>query len=637
MIIHRRRPSAADPGTLPAGVTIDGYRIERLLGKGGMGAVYEATQLSLNRRVALKLVAPVLARDPTVRERFRREGPLQAAIDHPHILPVYEAGEAGDDLFIAMRLVRGRTLKQLLAAGQLDHARMFGILCAVAEALDAAHAVGLVHRDVKPQNVLVAARDHAYLADFGVSRAPGEQTLTGSGQLLGSIEYVSPEQIRGEHVTAASDLYALACVLHECLTGLVPFPRESNVAVLWAHLFDPPPRPSEIRPELPPALDAVIAKGMAKEPEHRFESARALIHGAAAGLGREPQPDLDDELSATVFPDGTLVRAAPPPARPARRRTSRARALSPSLGAALTGLLVTAAAGLGGYLVAHNSGGKSQGLRTVSAAGGHLQLTAPGDWKRAPNPARLPGASLSGAVQLSPAGALAASGLVAGTATASGPSGLPAGLAQHTGGARREAVHLGRLEAYRYSGLKLPGLAPRLTVYALPTADRVALIACLPGPGGAGPRLRTCESIAQTVRLRGLRPVPVEPSKGYAKRLTETFASLNEARLAAKRRMSGTSTQAAQASAAQGFVRAYQGAHRRIAAAKPGPAARGPNASLASALTRARNAYRRLASAARQGKTGAYDAARRAARTSEVGVRRALERLTGLGYRLRQT
>jgi serine/threonine protein kinase len=266
---------------LDQGTIVAGYRIDGVLGVGGMAVVYRATQLSLNRPAAMKVITSEASDDPSFRERFRREGQLQAAIDHPHIVTVYEAGESEHGLFLAMRVVRGPTLKDLILSGQLDPARAVLLLTQVAEALDAAHEVGLIHRDVKPQNILVGAHDHAYLADFGLTKAPGGSGLTEEGQFLGTIDYVSPEQARGGNATHCSDIYALTGVLCECLTGEVPFPRPSEPAVLYAHMSDPPPRISERRPDLPPALDDVIAKGMAKDPDDRPGSATELMQDAA--------------------------------------------------------------------------------------------------------------------------------------------------------------------------------------------------------------------------------------------------------------------------------------------------------------------------------------------------------------------
>ena len=262
---------------LEKGTTFAGYRVEGVLGQGGMGVVYEATQLSLNRTVALKLLATNLGDDDAFRERFRREGLLQAAIEHPNIVTVYEAGESEHGLFMAMRLVRGPNLKDMILSRELDAGRSLRILHPIAAALDTAHEAGLIHRDIKPQNILVGARDHAYLADFGLTKAAGEKGLTKTGQFVGTLDYISPEQIRGQTATAASDVYALAAVLYECLTGVVPYPKDSEAAVLYAHMSDETPAVTSERPELPAELDAVIARGMAKEPGDRPATASELL------------------------------------------------------------------------------------------------------------------------------------------------------------------------------------------------------------------------------------------------------------------------------------------------------------------------------------------------------------------------
>jgi len=269
---------------LETGTILAGYRIDALLGKGGMGAVYVATQLSLNRTVALKVLASHLSEDATFRERFRREGLVQAALDHPHIVPIHEAGETDHGLFLAMRLIRGRDLKARIVAGEIDAERTLRVLEPVARAIDAAHQAGLVHRDIKPQNVLVGADDHAYLADFGLGRVGGDAGLTRTGELVGTLDYVAPEQVTGKPATGSSDIYAFAAVLYECLTGAVPYPRDSDAAILYAHVSDPAPVVSAQRPELPAALNAVIARAMAKKPSKRHPSAAALMQEAEAAL-----------------------------------------------------------------------------------------------------------------------------------------------------------------------------------------------------------------------------------------------------------------------------------------------------------------------------------------------------------------
>ncbi len=273
-----------------------------------MGAVYEATQLSLQRVVALKLLAPNLSDDPGFRARFEREGQVQAALDHDHIVTVYEAGTSEFGLFLAMRLIGGPTLKRLILDHELDPRRSVRLLTQVANALDAAHQAGLIHRDIKPQNILIGKGDHAYLADFGLIKAPDEVRLTGTGQFIGTIDYVAPEQIQGEPATPASDVYSLAGVLYECLTGEVPFPKPSEAATLHAHVMSPPPTVSALRPDLPPALDGVIAQGMAKDPWARPTLAVELIQSASRALSSSPSVSSIPVPTQDDRPDGAGER-----------------------------------------------------------------------------------------------------------------------------------------------------------------------------------------------------------------------------------------------------------------------------------------------------------------------------------------
>lgn len=269
---------------LKCGEIVADYRIESVLGQGSMGVVYRATELARHRQVALKVLGGRLGNEPEVQARFEREGRLQAALHHDHIVTTYAAGRSEHGLFLAMRLIEGPTLKDLIRAGELSASRSLAILSQVAHALDEAHAVGLIHRDVKPQNILVGPGDHAYLCDFGLSLAPDEARLTGTGQFLGTIDYVAPEQIQSEPVTAAGDIYALTAVLCECLTGEVPFPKPTDAATLYAQVMEPPPRLTDRRPELPAALDDIVARGMAKEPSERPASATELTDAAQRAM-----------------------------------------------------------------------------------------------------------------------------------------------------------------------------------------------------------------------------------------------------------------------------------------------------------------------------------------------------------------
>jgi predicted Ser/Thr protein kinase len=319
------------------GTVIGGYRVERLLGRGGMGVVYEATQLSLNRRLALKVLHADLRENPSFVERFRREGRLQATLEHPGVVTVHEAGESEHGLFLAMRLVPGTTLAALLRDGSLDAEHALRLLRQVADALDAAHAIGLVHRDVKPRNVLVGEDGRAYLADFGLTRMGADPELTASGELFGTVAYLAPEVIRGEDATAASDRYAFGAMVYECLAGEVVFARPSDAAVLYAHTSEPPPRISDRRTELPPALDAVFERALAKAPLERQPSAAAIVDAVERALGAELIAQLGP-------PAGAREAAAAAPRSAPRRRRARAGRTAVLVAAALTGAAVSGVA-----------------------------------------------------------------------------------------------------------------------------------------------------------------------------------------------------------------------------------------------------------------------------------------------------
>lgn len=300
------RPSL---GVLPTGAEIGAYRVERIIGRGGMGVVYLAEHVQLRRKVALKVLSPELE-DERLRDRFIRESRLAASLDHPNIVSIYDAGDAEGVLYIAMRLVEGGDLGGLIRSdGALHPQRAFVVIGQVGDALDSAHAAGLVHRDVKPANILVVPGvspgepDRVYLTDFGLTRrAASTSGLTRTGQFVGTIDYVAPEQIEGRPVDAAADIYSLGCVLYQCLTGRVPFDRDNEAAVMFAHLSDPPPSITAVRPDLPEALDGVIAQALAKDPKERFSTCASLLAAARAAFESEivaPESGGADGTAAT--------------------------------------------------------------------------------------------------------------------------------------------------------------------------------------------------------------------------------------------------------------------------------------------------------------------------------------------------
>lgn len=280
-----------------------GYRIERRLGRGGMGVLYLAIEPGLERRVALKLIAPEGAADEVFARRFAEESKIAASIEHPNVVPIYAAGEEGGVPYIAMRYVAGADLaRRLTREGRLPPAVAVELVAQVGAGLDAIHAAGLVHRDVKPANVLLSGAEgaeHAYITDFGVARnVAGESGLTQTGRFVGTLDYVAPEQISGGEIDARVDVYALGCLLFKLLTGEVPFPKEGEAAKLFAHLNDPPPAPSLYVPETPPALDDVAIRAMSKSAEGRYPSAGDLGRAAQAAL-RGEAPSLPERTVAT--------------------------------------------------------------------------------------------------------------------------------------------------------------------------------------------------------------------------------------------------------------------------------------------------------------------------------------------------
>ena len=294
------------------------YDLQSLLGVGGMGEVYRAYDTAKDRTVAIKLLRAEMSADAGFQERFRRESRIAARLQEPHVIPVHDFGEINGVLYIDMRLVEGDNLHTVLRRnGPLDPARAVSIVGQVAAALDAAHAGGLVHRDVKPENVLLTSNDFAYLVDFGIAHLGGDSGLTSAGAAIGSCAYMAPERFTGGKVGPAADVYSLACLLYECLTGSAPFPTGELSQLMGAHVMSPPPRPSVTRPGVGFAFDAVIARGMAKHPEERFSSAGDLARAAAA--------------AATVTQVPTAMNPVPSQTAPIRPVAAVPAAQSPSV------------------------------------------------------------------------------------------------------------------------------------------------------------------------------------------------------------------------------------------------------------------------------------------------------------------
>ena len=376
------------------------YRLLRLLGRGGMGEVYEAEDLRKSRIVAVKLIYPQFSGDPALRTRMRAEADIAGRLTEAHIVPIHDYGEIDGEFFVEMRMIEGDSLRALLARdGPLSPARATVIVGQVASALDAAHGAGVLHRDIKPENILITAGDFAYLVDFGIARVAAGPALTEVGAAVGTCRYMAPERFTGDDVTYRADIYSLACVLAECLTGSPPYPAGTTEQLVAAHLTAPVPKPSRLRPGvIPPAFDEVIARGMAKRPGERYRTAGELAAAARAaltssqhaeavtilrhaGATRVPPPSAAKTMARPVAsrPDAAALRGKPRPAPPPGRSvappvlargTQRRPDRRTMIGAAA--LAVLAAVGLIAYLATRSSN------PAPATAAGQTELQFPG-------------------------------------------------------------------------------------------------------------------------------------------------------------------------------------------------------------------------------------------------------------------
>lgn len=343
------------------------YQLQGLLGKGGMGQVYRAYDTQTHRVVAIKLLPEHLAKDQEFEHRFRREARTAASLNDPHVVPIHSFGEIDGRLYVDMRLVEGRDLGKFIAesGGRLSPAQTVAVIEQVAAALDSAHQVGLVHRDVKPSNVLVAkARDFVYLIDFGIARATTDTALTNTGLTMGTLAYLAPERFRGV-TDPRADVYALACTLYECLTGKRPYPGDSFEEQLSGHLNTPPPRPTALVGDVPPAFDAVVARGMAKDPAARYQTVTELADAARAALGGHgialPPPPPAEAHTALPVRDSDGVLNSPEPSRGAGSRTTLILTVAGSG-------LVLVVAGLIAFFATGEDGGPSHHQRSTTTS-----------------------------------------------------------------------------------------------------------------------------------------------------------------------------------------------------------------------------------------------------------------------------
>jgi predicted Ser/Thr protein kinase len=657
---------------LQAGETLAGYRIEAIAGVGGMGVVYRATQLSLERRVALKVLSTTLVGNTRFRERFRQEGRHAAALDHPNIIPVYEAGESNGLMFIAMRFVDGPTLADMVMQQALSGRETLRILAAIASALDAAHDSGLIHRDVKPHNILLTSGGHPYLADFGITKGAQSSGLTHSGDFVGSVSYVSPEQIDGRDVTRASDTYSLTAVLFHCLTGTLPYDHDTEAALMHAHLFAPPPTISGLGIDAPRALDDVFARGMAKDPGTRFVRASELIDAcsdalAGAALDRCP----------ALVPGVALDSADPPPQDAWQSEPAAPFAVPPQAAAAAAGVLApaaaAAAAAVGGYTAADRRReapapasapatarwrpsvslrwdelqvpalavagalalvgapvlGYALGHRDAPAAAAtarsqSLQIGYTAPWQ--PSGATIAGLGIDGAVGLRrPGGTVLAAGRLRDPAPGFDPA--PAALRDQA--ARRlqpERVRLGDRDAVRYTAPLRAGGS--LWMVAFPDAKGWTTVACRSAEGRPDD---ACATVAATLRSRSATPVALGPDKRTAAALNRAIRKLSSVRYAARRGLSSRSYET-RGRTLRRLANANSAAAGMLAKLELRPQEPALFSNLVKVLRSEAAILRRLARAATRRQRVTYNSTRDALRTAERGVRAAEQDLRAAGY-----
>jgi predicted Ser/Thr protein kinase len=640
---------AAPTTILRSGEVLGGYRIGDVLGVGGMAVVYRAHQLSLNRPVALKVLTRDVTHDDSFRERFRREAHHAATLEHPNIVPVYDTGEDAGHLYIAMRLVEGGTLADLLQGGGLSPAGTVRILRPLAGALDAAHGLGLVHRDIKPENILLARDEHPYLGDFGVAKSNETRGLTEAGGFVGTVNYASPEQIRAEPLTPASDIYSFTAMAFECLTGQVPYPKETDAGVMQAHLVEPPPAIAVEGLAAATGLQGVIGRGMAKEPGERYASATELIDAVEAAVST--LPEADRRRRAMFGGDGAADGSVPAPApargatrlvprrielpgasaadaaAQARARLKRRATLAAVVAVAIT-LPVVAALGRSG-------GGGVAGPRVANGSFVAVTYAAPWVAQTAASPP-LPGLDIDRAAALSTAGPAGDAAVVrAGRLLRPSPvsAGLPAAVVQRfaDGRPRPVTVRVGGVVARRYDGVLTD--ARRLSLLVVATDRGDVAVACerpLAGPLPA----RLCDGILGSLRLVGARALPPGPDPQLARGLDAALGPLAGARSQASlddtslvRRADNLRRLAAATTAAAASIRALT-----------------PRAADRPAVTRARaaldaeaQALGSLADATLDRLRAAYGTASAAVEMAQRRLRDALRELGRRGYRFAAT
>jgi serine/threonine protein kinase len=656
---------------LRPGEMLGGFRIDDVIGIGGMAIVYRAEQVSLGRPVALKVLSSKLTSDTVFRERFRREGKHAATLEHPHIVPVHDSGEEDGHLYLAMRLIEGTNLAEMIQTRGLTADQTVELLRPIASALDTAHAAGLIHRDVKPQNILITSQGHPYLADFGVAKGSNTEGLTATGGFVGSVNYASPEQINGLTLTPASDIYALTAVLYQCLTGQVPYPRETDVGVMQAHLTQPPPTlPS--RSGANGDFHTILARGMAKDAGSRYGHAGDLINAAAVSVGRlpdrirgavptfppgEPSPTNNDEgpsgsngalsgdqqgAASAARPvrsgetevvargepaqlrdaaAGTSVDrrwTSPPDPVPATNPRRRWRPAPLAVGAAIAVVAVV--------LVVVLLTGSSGPQQASALTSGHLSLRVPSGWRRKAPPTA--GLALDRPISISRAGIDVNAGVI----TSPGPvaGAIPATLIAHYGKpAQAHLAHLplGPARSFAWRSTSLGALS----LYVISTGSGELALSCR-APTSAAPAklLAQCAALAGEARTIDADVEYPGADPTLARKLAASFSPLR--RMAARERRN--SPLPSRAAALAGIAAADAKAASELAGSSVPARYRAAVAALAASLQRESSAVRSVAQAARADDRSRYATRRRLLGGAGRSIEDAVRGLNARGFAL---
>jgi tRNA A-37 threonylcarbamoyl transferase component Bud32 len=604
---------------LAEGTMVDGYRIVRAVDHGGSAVVYEAFDTGLRRPVALKMLHRERNRHEIPVKRFEKEAWIHGSLVHPNIVPVYRAKQSRYGRYIAMQLMQGNLAEKLLGGRPLDPELSLRVLGQVAAALDFAHERETIHRDVKPGNILFDERGTAFLSDFGITKNLAGTPITRTGGGPGTPDYMAPEQRHGEDVTRRADVYSLAVVLFECLTGSIPVPAgpyfEEMAVALGVHA-------SERNSALSPAIDTVLERGMAEDPEERFEKASILVAEAEEAL---TAPGPASSTARPPAPASLEVEPEPgPPTTPARSPRSLPRR-------SLVWMLAALMLGLAGLAAGRVSGESSASPPAKPVRAGGVYLEVPSSWAVEPGEADVPGLALR-----RPVAAVAPDGessLTVGTSKTFAPSLLPGAYIDQLKGATRKAVSLAGFDAYRYSNLVSPE-GRELVIFAVPTSSGVILLACrLALPGSPSP-LEACNRAGASMRLREVTPFPLGPFPQFADVLRDRIEALRRKRAKARGNLADAARSEAQAAAAYALARAYRRAAEGTAKVEVSPQSMRGKRAVLRAMDQVRESYLVLGDAARLEDADGFRFAKREIRAAEGKLNSSLWDLRSLGYQV---